>query len=89
MIIKLDRSFEKDTNRIRDKKLLEQIAACLETCSNVTDLTKIKNLKKMKGAPNHYRIKIGDYRLGAVITGNTVVFERCLHRKDIYKYYPH
>ena len=88
MIVKLDRSFEKDTNRIKDKKLLEQIASCLESISQVSDLSKIKKLKKIKGAPNHYRIKIGVYRLGTVITGNTIIFERCLHRKDIYKYYP-
>lgn len=42
----------------------------------------------MKGAPYHFRIRIGEYRIGVVITGNTIVFERFLHRKDIYKYFP-
>ncbi len=88
MIIKIDRSFEKDTNRIKDKKLLNQIASCIETISMTSDLLGIKNLKRMKGAANHYRIRIGEYRIGVVIIGKTIIFERILHRKDIYKYFP-
>ena len=88
MIIKIDRSFEKDTNRIKDKKLLIQIASCIEIASVASDLTGIKNLKKMKGAANHYRIRIGEYRIGVVVTGKTIIFERVLHRKDIYKFFP-
>ena len=88
MIVKIDRSFEKDTNRIKDKKLLIQIVSCIETVSTSSDLTEIKNLKKMKGAINHYRIRMGEYRIGVVIIGKTIIFERILHRKDIYKYFP-
>ncbi|NPA92437.1 MAG: type II toxin-antitoxin system RelE/ParE family toxin, partial [Chloroflexi bacterium] len=35
-----------------------------------------------------YRIRLGDYRLGLEIEGDTVVFVRFLHRRDIYRYFP-
>jgi mRNA-degrading endonuclease RelE of RelBE toxin-antitoxin system len=48
----------------------------------------IGNLKKLKGDENAYRIRIGDYRLGIFFDGETVIFARVLHRKDIYRYFP-
>jgi mRNA-degrading endonuclease RelE of RelBE toxin-antitoxin system len=37
---------------------------------------------------NAYRIRIGDYRLGIIFDGETLIFERVLHRKGIYRYFP-
>ncbi len=34
------------------------------------------------------RIRIGDYRLGIIFDGETLIFERVLHRKEIYRYFP-
>ncbi len=42
----------------------------------------------MKGSEDYYRIRLGDYRLGLRIEEGTVSFIRCLHRKDVYKYFP-
>jgi mRNA interferase RelE/StbE len=88
MIVKIDRSFEKDTDKINDKLLLNKVANCIESIAKASELRDISNIKKMKGAPHHYRIRIGDYRIGVVINGKIIVFERCLHRRDIYKYFP-
>ncbi|TVM04222.1 MAG: plasmid stabilization protein [Candidatus Brocadia sp. WS118] len=52
------------------------------------DITEIKNLKKIKGHPSFYRIRIGDYRLGIEYRETTLVFMRVLHRKEIYRYFP-
>lgn len=48
----------------------------------------ISNLKKLKGYKYFYKIRFGDYRAGIRIENNILVFERLLHRKDIYKFYP-
>lgn len=32
--------------------------------------------------------KFGNYRIGIKIINDVLIFERILHRKDIYKYYP-
>lgn len=88
MIVKIDKSFNKDTDKISDKKLLLKIAHAIESVIAVNSINDIKNTKKLKGNSQHYRIKIGDYRLGFVLIDETIIFERCLHRKDIYKYFP-
>jgi mRNA-degrading endonuclease RelE of RelBE toxin-antitoxin system len=31
---------------------------------------------------------IGDYRLGVIFDGEILIFERVLHRKEIYRYFP-
>lgn len=53
-----------------------------------TDLTDIKNIKKLQGYENAYRIKVGDYRIGIIYQNETITFWRVLHRKEIYRYFP-
>ncbi|GIK72728.1 MAG: hypothetical protein BroJett021_17160 [Chloroflexota bacterium] len=36
----------------------------------------------------YYRIRVGDYRLGLALEGDTVILVRFLHRKEIYRYFP-
>jgi mRNA interferase RelE/StbE len=88
MNVKFDRSFEKDTDKAGDRKLLVKIADCIDSVRQAKCIDEIANLRKMKGAPFHYRIRIGNYRMGVVIHGKDVIFERFLHRKDVYKYFP-
>ncbi len=88
MIVKIDRSFEKDTNSIKNKQILHKIADCIERVEKSNSIKEVTNLKKLKGTNQYFRIRIGDYRIGLVIKGNTVIFERVLHRKDIYKKFP-
>jgi mRNA interferase RelE/StbE len=88
MIVKIDKRFEKDTDKINDKNLLIKIAECIEAVQKIEDFNDIKNFKKLKGSNNFYRIRIGDYRIGLEIENETVEFIRFLHRKDIYRYFP-
>jgi mRNA-degrading endonuclease RelE of RelBE toxin-antitoxin system len=48
----------------------------------------IKNLKKLQGYDNAYRIRVGDYRIGIIFQDGTVTFYRVLHRQEIYRYFP-
>ena len=88
MEIKIDKSFQKDTRRIKDKNVLKRIANTISNVQRAKTLEEINSIKKIQGTQSMYRIRIGDYRLGIIITDNTVLFIRCLHRKDIYKYFP-
>ena len=88
MIVKIDRRFEKDTNEINDKELLEKIAQVIEDVQKCNHLREIRNLKKMKFGTHYYRIRLGNYRMGITIIENQVTFIRFLHRKEIYKYFP-
>ena len=88
MEIKIDKSFQKDTRRIKDKSILQRIANIVANAQRAKTLEEIKNLKKIQGTQSMYRIRIGDYRLGIIVSDSTEEFICCLHRKDIYKYFP-
>lgn len=88
MVVKIDKRFEKDTDRIKDKKLLSKVAQCIGQVMAAENLEQIPNLKKLQGFKHHYRIRIGEYRAGLLVEERTVIFERFLSRKDIYKYFP-
>jgi mRNA interferase RelE/StbE len=42
----------------------------------------------MKGYPSYYKIRFGSYRVGIKLENEIVIFERALHRKEIYRYFP-
>ena len=60
----------------------------IEFCKQAEKQNSIRDLKKLKGYRNAYRIKIGSYRIGLVIENDILIFTRFLHRKDIYNYFP-
>ena len=88
MEVKIDKSFQKEVKKIKDRAILRKIADSIINAQQAGNLNQIKRLKKLKGTTNEYRIRIKDYRLGIIITESAVEFIRCLHRKDIYKYFP-
>ena len=88
MKVRIDKSFEKDTNKIQDVRLLQKLASVIEHCIIVDSLQKIPNCKKLSGYKNYYRIKLGTYRIGFCLENDELLFERILHRKDIYQNFP-
>lgn len=49
MNIKFEYRFEKDLQVIKDKKLLSKIKKIIIDCQNSENITKIKNIKKIRG----------------------------------------
>jgi mRNA interferase RelE/StbE len=82
-------SFIKDLKKLKKTPVYSQIrSTALEKIPQCQKLTEISNLKKIKGANNAYRIRVGDYRIGVFIENETVTFSRVLHRKEVYRYFP-
>ena len=81
-------TFARDLKGVRDKNLLQRVKESIEAVERADSLNALPNLKKLKGAKNYFRLKIGDYRIGLALENDTVVFVRFLDRKDIYKYFP-
>jgi mRNA interferase RelE/StbE len=88
MIVKIDKSFEKDLRKLSDKSLNLKVAACIENVKKAETPAQIKNIKDLKGSAVHFRIRIGDFRIGLIIEKNEAIFIRILHRKEIYRYFP-
>ena len=82
MTVDVDRAFEKDTNRIRNKPLLDRVAGCIEEVQKAETIHQIRNIKKLKGGSVYYRIRIGDYRIDLhTVENHVLTFVRFLRRK--------
>lgn len=81
-------SFKKDLQKLTNTKLKEQIKAVIVATEAAENISQLKNIKKMKGHPFAFRVRIGDYRLGFYLEQNTIVLTRFLKRNDIYKVFP-
>jgi len=68
--------------------IIKKVKETILECEKSPSLNEIKNLKKLKVGRNFYSIRIGDYRIGLILEKNRLIFVRCLHRKEIYKYFP-
>ena len=51
-------------------------------------LQEIRELKKMRGYKEYYRVRVGRYRLGFRFTKGEIDLLRFLPRKDLYRYFP-
>lgn len=88
MLIIVKKSFNKDIEKIKDKKLAIKIKEVIDSLQEAKTITAFSNTKKIKGSANAYRIRIGDYRLGFFLTENIIELTVFIHRKDIYKIFP-
>ena len=82
------KSFGRDLKRINDQHLLDRVRRVIEEVEAADDLQQVGKLKKMSGTSNFYRIRVGDYRIGIAVAGDTVEFVRCLPRRDLYRFFP-
>ncbi len=88
MNIRIDITFEKDLRKIKSKPLDQKVALLIREIITAESLTEIRNLKQLKGSDIHYRIRLGDYRVGLIVSGKTLILVRILHRKEIYRFFP-
>jgi mRNA interferase RelE/StbE len=86
---RIERSFERDVDKITDKKILKKLQSFISAIEEAASISEILHIRKIEGYVSFYRIKISDYRLGMeVLSNKEVVLVRFLHRKDIYRYFP-
>ena len=81
-------SYGRDLKKITDKNLKAEIKKAVLSVSNARTIKDIPKLRKLRGYMIHYRIRVGDYRIGITIEGDMVTFVRCLPRKDFYRVFP-
>jgi mRNA interferase RelE/StbE len=82
------RQFYKDLDKISGQGTLDDIRSSVINVEETLVVRDIRNLKKLKGYKNAFRIKIGDFSIGVFLENDTVEFARVVHRKDIYRVFP-
>ena len=88
MKVEYHKSFERDLWRVRDRNLLNRVKAALNELEDSESLEALSNIKAMKGHPEYFRVRIGDYRLGLKRIDDGVRIIRFLSRGDIYRKFP-
>ena len=78
--------FSRDIDAINSSAVKKAVERVILEAENSKSIYDVKNVKKMSGFKNAYRIRIGDYRIGLFY--GTVQFARVVHRKDIYRVFP-
>lgn len=87
--VEYGKKFLKDLKKIERLVIYSDIIDyCFSILTEFNSINEIKNIKKITGHKNYYRIKFGDYRVGLKLEKNTIFLMRVLHRKEIYKYFP-
>lgn len=82
------KSFSRDLKKVKDRAVLERVRRAIEHVEAAGALQEIGDLKKLSGTGTFYRIRLGEYRIGVVVEGDTVEFVRCLPRRDLYRFFP-
>ena len=56
---------------------------------SIDPLSEVLKYKKIKGKDNHYRVRVGDYRIIYSPQHDVLIVRviRLGHRKDVYRYY--
>ena len=87
MEIIITKTFEKQLKLV-PKYIRESAIAVLEALETAKNVTEIKDLKKLIGYTNYYRIRIGNYRMGLQIINPKIIVVTILNRGTIYKLFP-
>jgi len=87
MEIIITKVFEKQLKSV-PKYIRESAIAVLEALEKAKNVTEIKDLKKLSGYTNYYRIRIGNYRMGLQIINPKIIVVTILHRGAVYKVFP-
>lgn len=87
MNVTFRKSFARDIKKIKNARVLKRVQVAVEELETAETLQQVTHLKKMSGGGNFFRIRVGDYRIGIALDEESVYVIRCLHRRDIYRYF--
>lgn len=69
-----------------DRSRIEKFV--FEKVSNAKSFRQLEQVEKLTGYKTYYKIRFGNYRVGLQFKDDTLTFERVLHRKEIYRFFP-
>ena len=86
MNVEFKRPFLTDLKRARSAELRRRLRDLIEAVEAAETLRDVPHLRKLRSTGN-YRIRLGDYRVGVFVEGDTLHFARLLRRRDFYRHF--
>ena len=78
----------KELSKIPSKTRMRMEKFVFKELPKANSIFELGNVEQMKGYASYHKIRFGSYRIGLKIENETVILERALHRKNIYRYFP-
>ena len=88
MIVEYQKRFLKELSKIPTETRLKIEKFVFEDLPKDESIYEVGVIEQMKGYRSYYKVRFGSYRIGLKIENEKAVFERALHRRDIYRYFP-
>ena len=89
MKIEYRKLFLKNLKKLKKESVYQKIFEVTFTkLPQANSLKDIPNIKAMKGYPNRYRIRVGNYRIGIEVLDEKIDVIRVIHRRNFYRYFP-
>ena len=88
MEVRFRTSFTRDIARIRDANMHRRIQRVIAGLDAAPTILGFPGMAAVRGRAGYYRIRIGAYRLGIAVEGETVVLVRFLPRRDVSRSFP-
>ena len=88
MKVEYRKRFLKDLSKMPSKTRREIERFAFTELPQTTSMAQLGNVERMEGYPSFYKVRFGSYRVGLRLETGIVVFERALHRREIYRYFP-
>jgi len=60
MRVTFRQSFARDLKKVKDQAVLDRLRRAIEQVEGASTAQEVRDLKKMSGAGNFYRIRVGD-----------------------------
>ena len=89
MRIDTNRNFERDLRDVRNailRRRVNRAIANIQAASAVHQIPGVGRVRSRAGL--YYRVRVGDYRLGFELVGDTAMLDRFLPRGNFYDHFP-
>ena len=88
MIVEPTRRFRRDVRGIGSAQIRLRLDRVIQELIDADNITEVAGISRLSAEGQHYRVRIGGYRLGITMDGETAVLRRFLPRGEIYRYFP-
>jgi len=88
MKVEYRKRFLKELSKIPSDIRMKIEKFVFEDLPSADSIHEVGVIEQMKGYRSYYKVRFGSYRIGLKVENEKAVFERALHRRDIYRYFP-
>ncbi|NOY60750.1 MAG: type II toxin-antitoxin system RelE/ParE family toxin [Calditrichaeota bacterium] len=88
MKVSYRKKFLKELAKIPYKTRLQIEYFVFKELPSFDSITESGRIEKLHGYTSFYKCRFGNYRVGIKVENDVVIFERVLHRKEIYRFFP-